>query len=174
MLTNPPHQGLNLDALAAQGKFSFVDGLSRLFLGGGGGAAVGGAQSYLESPRLADVARALHAAVERLRGRGGGGGGAAAAAETKTTEKIVLVLDQPDALLAAAGAGDGVTSASLRELVLDLREVSPCSRSYYYYAAIDRTCFLRPLLSFFLAFPVSFYGREMGHRRRYRGKRQKG
>lgn len=39
-------------------------------------------------------------------------------------EKVVLVLDQPDAWLAAAGAGDGVTSSSLRELVLDLREVS--------------------------------------------------
>lgn len=68
-------------------------------------------QSYLESPRLADVARMLNAAVDQLRGGG-------------DATKVALVLDQPDVLLAAAGTGDGVTSASLRELVLDLREVS--------------------------------------------------
>lgn len=37
------------------------------------------------------------------------------------------MLDQPDVWLAAAGAGDGVASGSLRELVLDLREVSLAS-----------------------------------------------
>lgn len=63
-----------------------------------------------------DVARTLNAAVDRLQAAASGGNSGGA--------KVVLVLDQPDVLLAAAGAGDGVTSASLRDVVLDLREVS--------------------------------------------------
>lgn len=113
-------QGLNLDALAARGKFLFVDGLSRLFLDGGDGAAAppagrGPGQQqqqqhvYLDSPRLADVARVLGAAVERLQAAGG---------------KVVLILDQPDVLLAAASPGDGVTGTAWKDVVLGLREVS--------------------------------------------------
>lgn len=89
-----------------------MDGLSRLFLGAAGGALPAArtqGHAYLESPRIADVAKTLSAAVEKL----GAGGG-----------KVVLVLDQPDLWLAAAGPGDAVTSGSLRDLVLDLREVS--------------------------------------------------
>lgn len=102
-----------MDALTTQRKFGFVDGLSRLFIGAAAGAAPsprGQAHVFLESPRFADVAGTLHAAVDQA-GQSGG-------------KKVVLVLDQPDAWLAAAGTGDGVTSGSLRELVLDLREVS--------------------------------------------------
>lgn len=116
--THPP-QGLNLDNLAATGRFAFVDGLSRLFLPGPSSApttttTTGAAAFYhLDSPHLAAVARTLGAAVDRLRGAG------------DADADVVLVLDQPDALLAAAGPGDGVTSVGLREVVLDLREVSP-------------------------------------------------
>ncbi|KAK2600984.1 hypothetical protein N8I77_010472 [Diaporthe amygdali] len=114
--------GLNLDSLAARGKFLFVDGLSRLFLGGDGTSAQSQParrgpgqpapqqqqqQVYLDSPRLADVARALGAAVERLQAAG---------------SKVVLLLDQPDLLLAAASPGDGVTGTAWREVVLGLRE----------------------------------------------------
>lgn len=107
-------QGLNLDTLTSQGRFYFVDGLSRLFLGGGGAAAAGGGggHDHLESPRLADVARTLNAAAAHLEAARG------------TAGKVVLVLDQPDVLLAAAAAEDGVTSTALRDVVLDLREVS--------------------------------------------------
>lgn len=93
----------------------FVDGLSRLFLGGGNGSAApppgrgpGQHQLYLDSPRLADAARVLGTAVEKLHAGGG---------------KIVLLLDQPDVLLAAATPGDGVTGTAWRDLVLGLREV---------------------------------------------------
>lgn len=55
-----------------------------------------------------DVAKVLSAAVDQLSAAGG---------------KVVLVLDQPDLWLAAAGPGDGVTNGSLKDLVLDLREV---------------------------------------------------
>ncbi|KAK7743811.1 hypothetical protein SLS53_003830 [Cytospora paraplurivora] len=109
--------GLNLETLTAQGRFYFVDGLSRLFLDGtGGGAAANagagrGAYGHLESPRIADVARTLGAAVAQLQAGAGAGAG-----------RVVLVLDQPDVLLAAAGAGDGVTGTALGELILDLRE----------------------------------------------------
>lgn len=64
---------------------------------------------------MADVAKSLSAAVDQLCAQGG---------------KVVLVLDQPDVWLATAGAGDGVTSGSLRDLVLDLREVG-------FYSLID-------------------------------------
>lgn len=101
-----------------------MDGLSRLFVDGGragathppppppSAAATGATRqvTYLESPRLTDVARALHAVVE--------------AQTARSQARVILVLDQPDVLLAAAGPGDGVTSRALEELVLDLREVS--------------------------------------------------
>lgn len=64
---------------------------------------------YLDSPRLADVARVLGAAVERLQAAGG---------------KVVLILDQPDVLLAAASPGDGVAGTAWKDVVLGLREVS--------------------------------------------------
>ncbi|KUI61985.1 hypothetical protein VP1G_09148 [Cytospora mali] len=101
--------GLNLDTLASQGRFYFVDGLSRLFLGAAatGPAAGRGGYAYLESPRVTDIARALSVAVVQLQAARGSAG------------KIVLVLDQPDVLLAA---GDGVTSTALRDVILDLRE----------------------------------------------------
>lgn len=67
----------------------------------------------LDSPKLTSVSQALNAAVDQLRGGSEG-----------KEQPLVLVLDQPDVLLATAGPNDGVTSASLRELVLDLREVS--------------------------------------------------
>ncbi|ROW10184.1 hypothetical protein VMCG_01688 [Cytospora schulzeri] len=110
--------GLNLDTLTAQGRFYFVDGLSRLFLGGAAGAggsaphpAAGrGGYGHLESPRAADIARTLNAAVAQLEAARGMAG------------KVVLVLDQPDLLLAAAAAEDGTTSTALRDVVLDLRE----------------------------------------------------
>ncbi|KAL1859695.1 hypothetical protein Daus18300_009414 [Diaporthe australafricana] len=105
--------GLNLDTLAARGKFLFVDGLSRLFLGGGDGAAAPpggrgqGQHVYLDRPRLADVAKTLGAAAERLQATGG---------------KVVLILDQPDVYLAAASPGDGVTGTAWKGVVLGLRE----------------------------------------------------
>lgn len=97
--------------------FLFVDGLSRLFLAGGDGpvappAGRGPGQPqllYLDSPRLADVARVLGAAVERLQVTGG---------------KVILILDQPDVLLAAASPGDGATGTAWKDVLLGLREVS--------------------------------------------------
>lgn len=112
-------QGLNLDALTSQGRFYFVDGLSRLFLDGAAAgsaphpAAGHGGHGHVESPRVADVARTLGAAAAQL------------GAARGTAGKVVLVLDQPDVLLAAAAAEeDGATGTALRDVVLDLREVS--------------------------------------------------
>ncbi|KAG8167407.1 hypothetical protein KVR01_003096 [Diaporthe batatas] len=110
--------GLNLDTLAARGRFLFVDGLSRLFLGGRNGTAApphgrgpGRQQEqhqlYLDSPRLADAARVLGTAVEKLQAGGG---------------KVVLVMDQPDVLLAAASPADGVTGTAWKDVVLGLRQ----------------------------------------------------
>lgn len=113
-----------------------MDGLSRLFLdsgakGGGATPAPGAARqqvTYLESPRLADVARTLHAVIDaQTVGRG-------------QQAKVILVMDQPDLLLAAAGPGDGVTSTGLRELILELREVSPCLGAIRIYRFLAWMC----------------------------------
>lgn len=100
-----------------------MDGLSRLFLDGAPpsappsatAAAVGrGAHGYLEYPRVADVLRSLGAAVAQLQAARGAGG------------KVVLLLDEPDLLLATAAADrDGMTSTALGDVIHELREVSP-------------------------------------------------
>lgn len=122
-------QGLNLDALTAQNKFCLVDGLSRLFLaaapgGAGAPAPPGRGQLYLASPRIADVARTLNAAVDQLLLQQQQQQQQHASGSARGSGKVVLVLDQPDMLLAAAGDGDGVTSESLRDVILGLRDVS--------------------------------------------------
>ncbi|KAF3768479.1 hypothetical protein M406DRAFT_344661 [Cryphonectria parasitica EP155] len=109
--------GLNLDAVAKEKRFFFVDGLERLFLENT--AARGQppppslpnrtSHTYLETPRLSDVARTLHAAIDQPL--------------SSSTGPVVLLMDQPDVLLAAAGGvAEGIDSWGLRELVLDLQE----------------------------------------------------
>lgn len=88
-----------------------MDGLSRLYAGGAGPVAASSGHVYLDSPRIADVARVLHTAVDSLAQSG------------EEASKVVLVLDAPDAWLAAGG--EGITASAVRDLVLDLREVSP-------------------------------------------------
>jgi hypothetical protein len=100
-----------------------VDGLSRLFLAGGNGAAAppppgrgpGHRQQqqqqqhwYLDSPRLADVTRVLGMAVDKLHAAG---------------DNVILILDQPDVLLAAASPEDSVTVAAWKDVILGIREV---------------------------------------------------
>ncbi|KAF9871917.1 hypothetical protein CkaCkLH20_10549 [Colletotrichum karsti] len=95
--------GLDLEALGRSGKFVFVDGLSGLFTGVAPPAAKG--RRTLCGAKLPDVQRELEAAVSDV-----------AVADGKT----VLIVDQPDLLLAAAG--EGVTGLTLRNLLLDVQE----------------------------------------------------
>lgn len=58
-------------------------------------------------PAIAEAGKVLRAAVDELGAKGG---------------KVVLVVDQLDLLLAAAGGEGGISSVQLRELLLELRE----------------------------------------------------
>lgn len=90
-----------MDATKRSGRFSFVDGLTGLVAGDAGG----GRNRVIKSPKEVDVRREIEAAV----------------ADLKTT-KNVLIIDQPDVLLAMSKDED-TTSGSLGDLLLSLREV---------------------------------------------------
>jgi elongator complex protein 6 len=99
--------GVNLEALGTKGRFVFVDGLSRLFLPGGVARdeAKPGHRT-IQGSALEEITDTLHTAVDEL---------------SKRCDRVVLVLDQPDALLAAAGPE--MIFQGMQELILDLREV---------------------------------------------------
>ncbi|KAK8070834.1 hypothetical protein PG997_011037 [Apiospora hydei] len=101
--------GVDLDASSKKGKFVFVDGLSRLFSGGTapGVSPVDAGGKVLSNSTLLELRKQLTEAVTQLRQQGQG-------------SKIVLILDSPDLLLAAAGKA--MTGAALQDLLLDIRE----------------------------------------------------
>ncbi|TPX10712.1 uncharacterized protein E0L32_008281 [Thyridium curvatum] len=125
--------GLDLEMQSRKGRFKFIDGLTGLFLDGGGGAVAKGNQTSSSSSStgaailsassgLSGIGRTIHAAVDELLASSGAGGG---------QPKVVLVIDQPDLLLAATAGdesalrqGSAVTSGGLQDLLLDLRELS--------------------------------------------------
>lgn len=100
--------GVDLELLGRRGRFVFADGL--------GGSVATPSPGWMiplgaESGTLQGVGRAIGKAVDGLKGAG--------------REKIVLVVDQVDLLVAAAtseGAGREV-----REMMLELREVCSCA-----------------------------------------------
>ncbi|KAK6839556.1 hypothetical protein PG990_011175 [Apiospora arundinis] len=105
--------GVDLDASAKKGKFVFVDGLSKLFSGGPSVSAPGvsspgdASGKVLSDSTLHELRKQLTEAVTQLR-------------QQSQSSKIVLILDSPDLLLAAAGKT--VTGAALQDLLLDIRE----------------------------------------------------
>lgn len=95
--------------MGRSGKFAFVDGLSSLFSQGKtalGRPAVKG-KRVLHSAKLPDVQRELDAAILDV-----------SAADART----ILVLDQPDVLLAASS--EDLDGLSLRNMLRDVQEVS--------------------------------------------------
>lgn len=114
--------GLDLEAAGRQGRFAFVDGLRGLFPGAVAAApgAAAAWQSALAGASLAHVGRVLHEAADRLREGDG---------DAARTRAVVLVVDQLDFLLAAAGGAEeegvgDVSALRVRELLMGLREVS--------------------------------------------------
>ncbi|KAK2037816.1 hypothetical protein LZ31DRAFT_480230 [Colletotrichum somersetense] len=101
--------GLDLEGLGRSGKFVFVDGLSGLFWQEGAAGlpppppAKG--RRVIRGARLPDLQRELEGAVADVSAAGA---------------KTVLVLDQPDLLLAASG--EGLTGLALRNMLLDVQE----------------------------------------------------
>ncbi|KYK59772.1 hypothetical protein DCS_00906 [Drechmeria coniospora] len=95
--------GFDLDTLDRAGRFTFVDGLTGLFAAPSCSDAR--KEAPLRSPALVDVRRAIEVAMAKV-----------------NATKTVLIVDQVDALLAAAGPSAGVTSLSLQNMLLSLRE----------------------------------------------------
>ncbi|KAK2026461.1 hypothetical protein LX32DRAFT_665289 [Colletotrichum zoysiae] len=101
--------GLDLEGLGRSGKFVFVDGLSGLFWQEGAAGlpapAPAKGRRVIRGARLPDMQRELDGAVADVSAAGA---------------KTVLVLDQPDLLLAASG--EGLTGLALRNMLLDVQE----------------------------------------------------
>ncbi|KAF3802156.1 hypothetical protein GCG54_00012402 [Colletotrichum gloeosporioides] len=95
--------GLDLETLGRSGKFVFVDGLSGLFSDATPPPTKG--RRTLRGAKIPDVQRELEAAVADVSGGGG---------------KVVLVVDQPDFLLAATG--EEVGGLVVKNMLLDLQE----------------------------------------------------
>ncbi|KAI8195633.1 Elongator complex protein 6 [Colletotrichum sp. SAR 10_65] len=95
--------GLDLETLGRSGKFVFVDGLSGLFSNAAPPPIKG--RRTLRGAKIPDVQRELEAAVADVSGGGG---------------KVVLVVDQPDFLLAATG--EEVGGLAVKNMLLDLQE----------------------------------------------------
>jgi len=96
--------GLDLEKLTKLERFVFVDGLSGLFLPGGGKEKVG--EVVLRSHELESVAREIQGAIQRLR--------------TMANENVVLIIDGVDSLLAAGG--DDINAINLEAMFLRLQE----------------------------------------------------
>ncbi|GJN67316.1 hypothetical protein VFPFJ_00513 [Purpureocillium lilacinum] len=93
--------GLDLDALRRAGKFAFVDGLTGLFVP----AQPDAKDRILRSAKLDDVGKGIEAAIAEVR-----------------ASRTVLIVDQMDALLAVSNPSDTVTSLSIQNMLLSLRE----------------------------------------------------
>ncbi|KAI9829411.1 MAG: hypothetical protein M1819_006348 [Sarea resinae] len=109
--------GLDLPRLASESRFVFIDGLTNLFFTSPSTAhstsfptvppPTSGAQK-ITSPSPKQITKTILSQIDIL----------------KQTNDIILILDAPDLLLAATGAGPGSTSVTeLGEAILDLREV---------------------------------------------------
>ncbi|KAL0938016.1 uncharacterized protein CTRU02_207747 [Colletotrichum truncatum] len=95
--------GLDLEALVRGGKLAYVDGLSGLFSGSASPSVKG--RRVLRGAKLPDIQRELEAAISDVR-----------AADAKT----ILIIDQPDLLLAASG--EELTGLALKNVLLDSQE----------------------------------------------------
>ncbi|KAI1771611.1 hypothetical protein F4818DRAFT_196607 [Hypoxylon cercidicola] len=104
--------GIDLDVSTRKGKFVFVDGLSGLFQASQSHASIrtpGGTPRViaLSSASLQHLRKGLEDAIIQVQ-------------HSASEQRTILIVDQPDLLLAASG--DGISSEGLRETLLDIRE----------------------------------------------------
>ncbi|KAI9819236.1 MAG: hypothetical protein M1827_007392 [Pycnora praestabilis] len=123
--------GLDLSRLAQKGRFAFVDGLTGLFAASSSlppaeagkedeTGAAGAMAMTLRSPALERVKKDILQQVERIRGKDGVEGMAEGKGKAR---RVLLIIDQPDLLLAATG--DEVGAEEMNDVIYDLREVNP-------------------------------------------------
>ncbi|KAI0109459.1 hypothetical protein F4776DRAFT_667769 [Hypoxylon sp. NC0597] len=100
--------GIDLDVLTKKGNFIFVDGLTGLFHASQSHAPERSpGRKVLSAPTLQHLRRELESAVTQVQ-------------HSTPDQKIVLIADHLDLLLAVSG--DGVSGQALREALLDIRE----------------------------------------------------
>jgi elongator complex protein 6 len=105
--------GIDLDAQSRTGNFVFVDCLSNLFSGSSsaGATSLGHGSKHERahcSPDARQLSEVVYGAINQAKSRSRGA-------------KAVLILDNPDVLLAASAPD--LTASSLQETILQLREV---------------------------------------------------
>ncbi|KAG9233685.1 hypothetical protein BJ875DRAFT_442008 [Amylocarpus encephaloides] len=105
---NAKRMGLDLENLSTKRRFACVDGLTGLFLPTQQEASGRTAEYVLGSPSLSDVSRVIRNAVRSLQSPPG------------SKSKVLLVIDQPDLILATTG--DEIGPVHLGNVLLDLRE----------------------------------------------------
>ncbi|KAI9879197.1 MAG: hypothetical protein M1830_009272 [Pleopsidium flavum] len=111
--------GLDFPRLMQQGRFAFVDGLTGLFTSssaspvkkGAGQVPESGAGQEIKVLRSSKLERIERDVLEQIEGLKESGEG-----------RVVLVLDQPDLVLAVVGEESGAGVVEMGEMVLGLRE----------------------------------------------------
>ncbi|KAI1766021.1 hypothetical protein GGR53DRAFT_237770 [Hypoxylon sp. FL1150] len=104
--------GIDLDVSARKGRFVFVDGLTGLF-------QTSQSRTTIHTSEGAPKTRVLSSAtLQHL--RKGLEDAIALVQHSASGHKTVLIIDQPDLLLAASG--ESISSQGLRETLLDIRE----------------------------------------------------
>jgi elongator complex protein 6 len=144
---NASRLGLDLEAAGRKGRFGYVDGLSSLFnpptQGQGPQQQVlrgqGGWKRSLTSPAPRDIGRVIMEGVELLQRSNSSSSGSSSGTaplnegNEMTKKKVVLVIDGLDLVLAASnptpdpgvtGGDSPSTAMALKEMLMDLREVS--------------------------------------------------
>ncbi|KAL2065626.1 hypothetical protein VTL71DRAFT_3296 [Oculimacula yallundae] len=107
---NARRLGLDLDKLGLKKRFSFVDGLSSLFLPRQPSAAARrGGENVLSSPNLESVTKEIQGSIEALQTSQGG-------------SRVLLVIDQLDLLLAAGG--EKMSAVEVSNMLTGLREIA--------------------------------------------------
>ncbi|KLU91855.1 hypothetical protein MAPG_10804 [Magnaporthiopsis poae ATCC 64411] len=105
--------GVDLEALSRKRRFGFLDGLTCLFTGDGGGSVPVPVSQQHPKPLTwsggsSSITASIIDALEALQ-------------QNKTKKKPILIVDQPDLLLAATAT----TATDVRDMLLDVRERAP-------------------------------------------------
>lgn len=103
---DPRNQGLDLDKLAAKKRFTFIDGLSELYLEPVKSKAGTRSANVIRANELGNILNTVKNTLKALQAGSG---------------KVILVIDQLDLLLATSG--DKLDTVALGDMLMDWRLV---------------------------------------------------